>query len=132
MSKKQSIMSSVINYFLPEEFDENQKVVAKRLIGVSLVQIVAGYIYAPIYFLLGHHRGAVAIMFCVVIVTLNPFLIKFSKNLKYTRHIPASLMFLTLVFLAYTQDGLGSTSLPWFTTVGVIALVSCGIRNAIF
>lgn len=132
MTEPNTLMSKLIKYFLPEGLDDAQETLAKKIIGVSLVQSIAGYIYAPIYYLMDHLTGAATILTTVIFTTLNLFLIKISRNLSFTKHIPALFMFVTVMVLSYTQEGIDSTSLPWFTTIPIIALVGCSMLSAIF
>ena len=122
----------MVSFFPPDNISKEQIKFATNVIVISFVATLAGFIFSPIYYYLGHTTGALIIFIPSITVTINPFLLKTTGNLTLTRHIPALFMFIVQVGLAYTQDGLETTSLAWFTTIPIISLFTAGIGVSIF
>lgn len=118
--------------FIPTSFTPSHVSRAKNVVGISLVQILAGYIYAPVYYFLGHISGAWIIFIGTLFVSATPFFLKWTKNLSIVGHLPAFIMYGIMVGLAYTQDGVGSTSLAWFAAVPIVAVLAMGNRSGVF
>jgi diguanylate cyclase (GGDEF)-like protein len=124
--------TKILDWFTPEKMSNDDKRDARSVMAVAFVVSMAGVVFVPTYSFLGHITGALIILFGSVSAALTPFLIKIFRNLSVARHIPAITFYLTMVGLAYTQDGLSTTSLAWFVAVPTIALFTGGIALSIF
>ena len=119
-------------HFLPDNIPEQDIRYTKRLIQTSFVAATACYVYSPIYFLLGHFIGGVIIFAGAPIVLINLYYLKKSGNYTVCRYVPTVTYYAAMIGLAYSQDGINSTTIAWFTVTPLIALFTISIFASIF
>lgn len=103
----------------------------RNIIGTVIIESLAGFIFAPIFYIVGHTQGALIILAGTLIISSIPYIIYKTNNTAHIQYFPALYMYFIMVTLAYTQDGIESTSLAWFVAVPTISLMISSIKASL-
>ena len=123
--------SKIIYFFLPDDLSSAEAGKAQSIIFSTLIYLIGGVVFAPVYFLLGHFSGGVIISAGASTALINLVYFKYSAKIKFARYMPSIIYFTVMVGLALTQGGIHDTALAWFIITPLVALYTISLFASI-
>ncbi|MDH5464387.1 MAG: GGDEF domain-containing protein [Thiovulaceae bacterium] len=125
-------MNKFIDFFVPLNLSNKDRNKARSLITIALIQIIAGIVFAPIYFFVGYTLAAIFITLGALSVFSIIFLIRYNFNIKNLRNFPALIMYVAVVSLNVIQGGFEAPTTMWLITVPVLAIFTGSILLGVY
>ncbi len=126
-------IENTIDAVIPEELKQlpEWQRQARILSGFALLGLIFGSIFACVYFLIGHHLGAMVVVVCTLLLTSSLLLWKTGRIASHRRlrrvgHFQAAILHLGFLTLTLLEGGLRGHAAAWLASAPLVALLILG------
>lgn len=119
--------------FVPERLKQDEEMVRRCRLHIRFGWQGAafGTLYALFYLGIGHWQGAAVILWCSLLWTLGPWVVKQRADLRYTGHLYTGILAVGFTALCLVEGGMEGHAIAWLAAVPLCALLLLDLRRAL-